>query len=140
MVAVPGGRSGKTFKAQTQSGIIYEPFMSLYVGGKEIPIKPFTDLCGVSDYEKHQKAARKHGFMLWLKRAKIGQAKHVRVRPRFDEWSAVTTLTVIDEQITTGVLRSILTQAGRYKGLGDWRPSSPTPGQFGTFTVEVEEV
>ena len=45
---------------------------------------------------------------------------------------------MIDDQITTDVLRSILEYAGRYKGLGDWRPSSKTPGPYGTFTAEIK--
>ena len=42
-----------------------------------------------------QAAAAEHGFMLYVKGAKIGQSKHVRVRPRFDRWSATGTINVI---------------------------------------------
>jgi hypothetical protein len=63
------------------------------------------------------------------------------VRPRFDTWACGGTLTVLDEQITTEMLTTILKHAGFYCGLCDWRPGSPTaPGQFGRFDVEVEQV
>jgi hypothetical protein len=78
---------------------------------------------------------------LFVKRARIGNAKHVRVRPRFDSWSVSGTLTVLDDSITTDVLERILTHAGAYAGVGDWRPSSPkSPGPFGRFTSTVKEV
>jgi len=65
----------------------------------------------------------------------------VRVRPRFDNWSCGGTVTVFDDMITTDVLKNILTFAGTYAGLGDWRPSSPkSPGPFGKFTAEVKQV
>jgi hypothetical protein len=50
-------------------------------------------------------------------------------------------LTVLDDMISTDVLANILTFAGAYAGLGDWRSSSPkSPGNFGKFTVEAEEI
>ena len=80
------------------------------------------------------------GFSLFVKRARIGQSKHIRVRPRFDNWAAQGELLVTDEQITENILRDILEMAGKYKGLGDWRPSSKTPGFYGTFNAEVKRV
>jgi hypothetical protein len=51
------------------------------------------------------------------------------------------TVNVGDKQITTAVLTDILEAAGKYKGLGDWRPSSPkSPGPFGTFSATVKEI
>jgi hypothetical protein len=139
MVPVPGAKGSKTFKSQSQSGIApREPHWPLLVDGKPVPFAPLWGLTKQPDFEKHKEAARKLGFDLFLKRAKIGQSKHVRVRPRFDEWAATGELAVHDDQITTDVLQDILESAGRYKGLGDWRPGSKTPGTFGMFTAEVE--
>lgn len=141
MVPVPGGRMGKTFKAQTQSGMVVgEPFWPLLVGGKEIPLAPLMALAEESDYAEHQATCSRHGFMLYLKRAKIGQAKHVRVRPRFDNWQATGTINVWDEQLTLDVLRQVLTYAGQYKGLCDWRPGGKTPGPHGMFSAEVKQL
>lgn len=141
MVLVPGGRSGKTFKAQTQSGCIAgEPFWPITINGKSVPVAPLLDLEREPDFAKHQKAAAAAGFSLFVKRARIGQKKHIRVRPRFDRWTATGTLNVSDDQITEVVLRDILRYAGRFKGLGDWRPSGRTPGPHGVFSAELREV
>lgn len=139
MVLVPGGKSGKTFKAQSQSGIMPRSSgWELLVGGASIDTSSLNGLIKEPDFAKHEAAARKMGFTLFKKRAKIGASKHVRVRPRFDNWSASGELMVQDEQITTSVLEDILEMAGKYKGLGDWRPSSKTPGTFGMFVATVK--
>lgn len=68
-------------------------------------------------------------------------SKHIRVRPLFKNWSVETRISVIDEQksgITKEVLKRILEEGGALCGLGDWRPSGRTPGQFGRFSAEVE--
>ena len=138
MVLVPGGRSGKTFKAQSQSGIMPRSLgWPLLVSGKPIDGKPIQALLGEKDFTVHKATVEQLGFSLFVKRARIGQSKHVRVRPRFDSWQATGELSVSDDQITEDVLKDILEMAGSYKGLGDWRPSSKTPGTFGMFTAEI---
>ena len=92
-----------------------------------------------NDFEEHAKIAEKLGFTLFVKRARVGTSKHVRVRPRFANWTASGTITVFDDQLKTDVLKNILTHAGFYCGLCDWRPGSPSaPGQFGRFSAELE--
>lgn len=138
---VPTGKGQKTFKAQTQSGILTkEVSWPVLVGGEPVPVEALQVLEGEMDFEVHQEVVADLGFELFVKRARIGQAKHIRVRPRFDNWKLEGHLLVLDEQITTEILQSILTQAGLYKGLCDWRPSSRTPGPFGTFTAVIKEV
>lgn len=140
-VPVPGGRSGKTFKAQTQSGMMSEtPFWSFQVDGHPLPMSEILPLVDETDFEVHKRKAAELGFSLFIRRARIGTAKHVRVRPRFDRWSASGRLLVWDEQLTPAVVNDILTYAGRFKGLGDWRPGGRTPGPFGTFTAEIQPV
>lgn len=139
MVPVPGGKSGKTFKAQSQSGMMcVEPCWPLLVNGKAIAVKPILAMIGDKSFAAQKAIAQKHGFLLFTKRAKIGSSKHIRVRPRFDGWSAVGTVLVWDDQITESVLRDIMTYAGQYKGLGDWRPGGRTPGPHGMFSAEVK--
>lgn len=141
MVPVPGGRSGKTFKAQTQSGCMPgEPYWPLLVNGAKVKVGPLLELRGELSFDRHQEAVAKAGFMLFLKRAKVGQSKHIRVRPRFDRWESVGTLNVWDEQITDQVVAQILDYAGRYKGLGDWRPGAKTPGPHGMFEAKVKRL
>lgn len=138
-VPVPGGKGGKTFKSQSQSGMmITEPSWPLVVNGKTIPISKIRDLQKVTEFKAHKEACEKLGFMLFTKRAKIGASKHVRVRPRFDNWEASGTVSVWDDQITEGVLKDIFQYAGNYKGLGDWRPGAPTPGPHGMFEAEIK--
>lgn len=141
MVPVPGGRGQKTFKSQTQSGCMTgEPYWPLLVKGREIPVEPLLKLKTQPEYQKHQEAVADLGFLLYLKRAKIGTSKHIRVRPRFDSWSTTGTLSVWDDQITDDVLKQILTYAGQYKGLCDWRPGGKTPGPHGMFEARVKKV
>lgn len=141
LVLVPGGKSGKTFKAQTQSGMMCEtPFLPFFTGGKQVQMTDIQPLMEEQDFKAHQDAVEALGFSLWPKRARIGASKHIRVRPRFEDWSVIGNLLVLDKQITTDALTDILESAGRLKGLGDWRPSSRTPGPFGTFHVSLREI
>ena len=131
-----------SMKALTQSGImVNEIGWDLKIGDDLVPWAPFAELESEAfDFVKHEDAARNSEFELFVKRAKIGAAKHVRVRPRFDTWSCSGSLTVLDRQITKPILEMVLKYAGLYCGLCDWRPGSiQSPGQFGRFSVELEE-
>ena len=142
-VLVPGGKNGKTFKAQTQSGVMVEGLSWPVLTEKGIvPWPSVKALINDPDFDSHVAAAQRLGFSLFIKRAAIKQNKHIRVRPRFGTgWSIVGTLDVFDDAITTQVLQDILDHAGKYCGIGDWRPSSPkSPGPFGTFTAHIVEV
>lgn len=140
-VPVPGGKNGKTFKSQTQSGmLVVEEYWPLLIRGKPVPVADLLALTKEEDFDVHFEAARAAGFTLLVKRAKIGSSKHVRVRPRFTAWSATGLLQVWDEQLKLGPLTDILKIAGAMKGLGDWRPSSRTPGPFGRFEAKIAEV
>jgi hypothetical protein len=92
-------------------------------------------------FSDHIKECRNLGFDLLVKRASVGSSKHVRVRPRFDEWQVRGSITVSEPAITQDVLEQLFELAGRYAGLCDWRPSSPKkPGPYGMFTAEVKPV
>lgn len=131
-----------SMKSQTQSGIICaEIGWPLIVNGHTINYRKILDtLANELDFEIHEKVARENDIELFVKRAKIGKNKHVRVRPRLSNWSCSGTLMVTDSQITQDMLRNILTFGGAYCGLGDWRPGSPSPGQFGTFEATIEAI
>jgi hypothetical protein len=141
MVPVPGGKSGKTFKSQTQSGMMsVQPFWELLINGKPIKWADIEHLKDVSKFMDHKVAADKLGFSLLVKRAAVGSSKHVRVRPQFAAgWQARGSIAVWDEQITDNALRDIFAYAGQYKGIGDWRPGAPKkPGPYGTFEAEFD--
>lgn len=141
MVPVPGGRSGKTFKSQTQSGMMsVEPFWPLTTEkGEGVSWKDIEELKEFSSFSDHKTSVEELGFNLLVKRAKIGASKHIRVRPMFDAgWSLHGKLAVWDDQITADVLERILEYSGQYKGLGDWRPGGKTPGPYGMYTAEIK--
>jgi len=140
LVPVPGGKSGKTFKSQTQSGMMsVELFWSLELaGGGCVEWSEIEKMTDFASFAENRAEARKLGFDLMVKRAKIGTSKHIRVRPVFAlGWRLNGTLAVWDDQITDATLVQILEYTGRYKGLGDWRPGGKTPGPYGTFTATV---
>ena len=138
MVPVPGGKSGKTFKAQSQSGMmVNQAYWPLTINGRTLPMASVSPLLSTDEFCQHKDACAALGFSLHVKRAKIGASKHIRVRPRFDHWSFAGTVSVWDEQITERVLGDILRYAGQYKGLGDWRPGGKTPGSYGMFSATV---
>lgn len=141
LVPVPGGRNGKTFKAQTQSGMmVAEPYWKVHAGaGRLVPLGPIDALRNVERFADHKAAALEMAFALHVKRARVGAAKHIRVRPLFSEWSCAGLVNVWDDQIDRGVLQQVLTYAGRGKGLCEWRPGGRTPGSFGMFEATVGE-
>ena len=139
---VSSGKRG-TLKAQSQSSIIVDSeSWPLLVNGNTVRWSEIDAMTTTNDFPRHEELARRLGFELFVKRATVGAAKHVRVRPRFRVWSTGGTITVTEpEIITTQRLVDILSQAGRFAGIGDWRPSSPkAPGPFGKFIATVEEI
>ena len=139
---VPTGAKNETYKRQTQSGIVLEEICPpLLVNGKRLKMAPISALLDEDDFATHVEAVHEMGFDLLVKRAKVGTSKHIRVRPMFGKWAVITSLMVVDQKesgITREVLQKILNKAGSLCGLGDWRPSSRTPGQFGRFKATVE--
>src|SRR5262245_5678031 len=128
LVPVPTGKNGKTFKAQTQSGMkVDDMFIPLLVSGKTIAWKSIDTLRKVPVFTDHLDRVNALGFKLFTKRVRIGAAKHIRVRPRFDNWILEFSISVWDDAITEAVLKQIFDYAGMYKGLCDWRPGSKTP-------------
>jgi hypothetical protein len=130
----------KTFKEVSQSGITMDSeFLTFTTGGKQLPFKPFADLkASAKNFKAHAEFARAHGFKLFIKRAVVGKAKHVRVRARFDEWAMRGSLTVHAPEITFEILERLFDIAGR-GGQGDWRPNCKTPGPFGMFAAELKQ-
>lgn len=135
--------SKETYKKHTQAGIIIDQQQwDLLIGGKRVPVDQIAQLIKEPEFITHIETVEDHGFELLVKRAKVGQSKHVRVRPLFREWQLVGSLTVLDPErtgITGDILQMIFDQAGALCGLGDWRPSSPrSSGTFGRFEAAIE--
>jgi hypothetical protein len=60
----------------------------------------------------------------------VQRARIMRARPLFKNWQLSFTVNIIDEQTwDAGMVRQVITEAGKYMGLLDFRPL------FGTFDV-----
>lgn len=140
-VPLPKGNARETFKRVTQSGLLVtEPMWEIETAGGEVcSYDVFEGLVGEHDFERHMDVAARSGVDLFVKRVKVGQSYHVRVRPQWAAgWKIRGEITILDEQITDQAFSDILSMAGRYCGLCDWRPSSPkSPGPYGTFEVSI---
>jgi len=54
-------------------------------------------------------------------------------RPKYNKWSASFEIVLNDESVPVSVINEILEQAGKYVGIGDWRPEKK--GMFGKFMI-----
>ena len=133
----------KTYKESVSAGTAIDGefvdfFTRINGGWKQVPIEPIVKMQH-QPFAEQADRVRDLGFSLFVKRAKPEGArgsKHVRVRPRFENWKVSGTLTVSARELTFSVMEEIFNLAGRI-GLGDWRPGSPkSPGPFGQYRVE----
>lgn len=128
----------KTFKELTQTGILIPTeFLEFTVHGKKIGWPQVAALKGKT-FKEQADAVTGLGFVLWSKAVVIGKAKHIRVRPRFNDWEVNGVADIIDPALTMDVLKEIFDLAGKV-GLGDWRPGCKTPGPFGMFDAKIRK-
>ncbi|HUU23470.1 MAG TPA: hypothetical protein VM389_13140 [Phycisphaerae bacterium] len=134
------GARGKTFKSLSQTAITPEgEYLTLLVGGEQVRIEDINAIDGT--FQEHCEAVKRLGFSLFLKRIPVGRGKHIRVRPRFDDWEVRGVIGVSDGAITGTIVSMLFSIAGRERGLLDWRPSSPTtPGIYGQFTARIKQL
>jgi hypothetical protein len=92
----------KTFKDAFRGGVFVEPDM--------IP-------------HKHQK------WEIDLQNVVIQRSRVVRSRPKFNKWELEFQILCIDERVTPAIIKQILVDAGKFHGIGDYRP------RFGRFEV-----
>jgi hypothetical protein len=130
-------KNNKTYKELTQSGLlIADQNLEFRCDGEPIPYAKIREL-HVLPFREQAERVKKMGFSLFLKRAKINSSKNVRVRARFEHWSVSGVIESIDAAMTDTIIIQLFDIAGRYIGLGDWRPSAKTPGPYGMFTSLV---
>jgi hypothetical protein len=137
---LPTGHKSESYKSKSQTGIlVMDPLYPLTTAeGNQIPWAPFKDLSEETSFEKHVEEAAKYNFSLWAKPVSVNSSSHIRVRPLFDVgWKLEGRVAVRDDMISREVFETILTIAGTYCGLGDWRPNCKKPGTYGTFSHEV---
>lgn len=64
-----------------------------------------------------------------------GGSRIMRVRPRFPAgWSFTANIEFDETRVDPSELKTVIENAGRYVGLGDWRPAKG--GSYGRFTAE----
>lgn len=88
------------------------------------PARLFYD--GPQDIEELWKQPR---FRLRVP-VRIGAARTMRTRPRFDTWNIEFTASYLPSLLSRSLIIDIFTASGFACGLGDWRP------KFGRFRVE----
>jgi hypothetical protein len=139
---IPAAKGKGTFKALSQSGLsISSEYLPFSInGGRAIKLAEIHKLEPLAFADQSSKV-RDLGFSLSVKRARVGDSKHVRVRPRFDDWHVAGEIDVVDPAISESVLNSMFTLAGRAGGLCDGRPSAPkSPGSAGMFTSKLVKI
>lgn len=81
-----------------------------------------------SDDKLTPKQLYKEGY-IDLRSVRVGTSKVMRCRPIFKEWSSEFQLFLDDDQLNLDDFNHIVTNAGKYIGIGDFRP------QYGRFEV-----
>lgn len=64
-----------------------------------------------------------------------GGGSTIRARPKWETWSLAFELEIDDSVISEADLLDAISKAGRFAGIGEYRPSSPKGGQFGRYEV-----
>lgn len=103
------GKGKRTFKDLVKAGILIEP--------QDIPLK----IPDGSDPEK--------SWEIDLRPVVVQRARIIRARPRFDNWELEFNVSILDSIIKQDNVKNFITDAGKYNGLGDFRP------EFGLFEV-----
>lgn len=114
---IPGERNA-TYTKRFKSGMLITENIPLFVGGKRVTLDDFD------------------GEWLFLDaggKAGQGSTRVKRRMPRLINWTATATVYLIDEVIDDDVLERALIDAGRFVGLGRFRPENG--GYYGRFRV-----
>lgn len=117
---------GEVIEAAFVSGAKKSKRGKLATAGVICPDNCILDFDGPKDLDERFAG----GFVLRTG-VKVGQARVMRTRPKFDGWSCKVTLVFDNKVLNRQDIIDILRTAGNDVGLCDWRP------KFGRFTVEV---
>ena len=131
-------KGNKTYKEMSQSGMMIQQEFMQFRYGPELRTCSIQEIVAFRDepFMSHLGRVEELGFRLFAKRAAVSKSKHVRVRPRFDQWQVTGTLLVISPDLTLETIEMMF-RIAQMKGLCDWRPGGKTPGPFGTFAAEL---
>jgi len=119
------GEGKRTYSKIIQSGIIFHGSNPvLKVNGKPVKLNDMT----IQEYGEwvycHSDGKRE---------GKAGRVS--RLFPKFETWSCKFEIEAIDPRVTEAILAKHLVAAGRYNGIGRFRPQNG--GIFGRFDVSI---
>jgi hypothetical protein len=103
--------TAKEFKGKGRSSLKGAILSSVFVEPEEIPL-------GKQTYDEIDRRP-----------AVIQRQRIVKSRPRFNSWEIEFTINFDEERVKKEILKEILIEAGKSKGIGDYRP------KFGRFEV-----
>ena len=132
--AIYRDESGKIYQPASHiEGALMKAAVNFQITGKGK--KTYKDLTKMVIVEPFAIPHLQKAFKVDKRPVVINRARVVRYRPRFDKWSLKFTMMVTEDQLPIEVLEEIMEYAGRYIGIGDYRP------RFGRFRiVEFKEV
>lgn len=73
-----------------------------------------------------------------IRGVKVGQARLMRCRPKFNDWACQFSLVYNEDVLNTNQVLKAIQDAGKLIGVGDYRPGTGTGGRFGKFSAEVQ--
>lgn len=111
--------SAKKFKIPGQKGATYSKTV-----GSSVDVMPF--------YIKLKSDEKFEAFRISTVNP-MTKGRMMVTRPKFNKWSAAFEIILNDSQVDVSVMNEILEQAGKYVGIGDWRPEKK--GMFGKFMI-----
>ena len=115
---IVGGAKKSKSGQQAKTALFVDGDAQFFVDGKEV------NLADIKDDKRYRLAVP----------VKVGMARVVRTRPKFDKWSAKFTLHLMDNVSNASEVEGWLRDAGMLVGLCDWRP------RYGRFKlVEFKE-
>lgn len=110
--------SAKQFKIQGKNKATYSKIV-----GSSVDVMPFYINLDAGDYEIFRISAVNP----------MTKGRMMVSRPKFNKWSASFEIVLNDPQVDVSVINEILEHAGKYVGIGDWRPEKK--GMFGKFMI-----
>ena len=110
--------AGKQFKIQGKNKATYSKIV-----GSSVDVLPFYIDFNADKYDVFRISAVNP----------MTKGRMMVSRPKFDKWSASFEIILNDDQVDISVMNEILEHAGKYVGVGDWRPEKK--GMFGKFMV-----
>lgn len=67
----------------------------------------------------------------------MSKSTDLRYRPEFIGWSAALDISFDSEKVTVQDVHNAVERGGAKCGVGEWRPNSTKPGEFGRFRVKA---